>query len=288
MAACTDPAERQRIANRRHTRRMVLRDGARLAFDDMLRSGAPTLLLLAPLTYGLAVYQPIIERLCQDFRVITMDPRGMGGSDPLVRPYSVAQHAEDVRAVLEAAGGHVVAVGISSLAATTLLRLVARHPGYVDWLVLVGAQPTRDNDRPSIRRAREIFAREGVEEAIRDLGVRRSPTEPGQEPIADLWIAARLAGPRETLLSFFDSDPDTDVRGILPAIRIPVLVTHGTADRAAQFERAREMAAAIPGALFYAFEGRGHALIITATGEFCEVLRAFVQSGTVPGAASPR
>ncbi len=50
--------------------------------------------------------------------MITMDPRGMGGSDPLVRPFRWPA-AEDVRAVLEAAGGHVVAVGISSLAATT-------------------------------------------------------------------------------------------------------------------------------------------------------------------------
>ncbi len=38
----------------------------------------------------------------------------------------------------------------------------------------------------------------------------------------------------------------------------------------------------VPGAQLYLFEGRGHLPIFTATGEFCEVLRSFVLTGTVP------
>jgi len=41
-------------------------------------TGAPdTLLVINPLVYGLATFRPIIEELCQEFRIITIDPRGV-------------------------------------------------------------------------------------------------------------------------------------------------------------------------------------------------------------------
>ena len=59
-------------------------------------AGDETLLFVNPVVYGLEVFQPIVERLCQEFRIVTIDPRGTGASDPLQRPYGLSQHAEDV------------------------------------------------------------------------------------------------------------------------------------------------------------------------------------------------
>jgi pimeloyl-ACP methyl ester carboxylesterase len=42
------------------------------------------------------------------------------------------------------------------------------------------------------------------------------------------------------------------------------------------------MAEHIPDARFYTFKGRGHGLIWTATGEFVQVVREFIQTGGVP------
>jgi pimeloyl-ACP methyl ester carboxylesterase len=62
-----------------------------------------TLLFVNPVVYGLEVFQPIVERLCREFRFVTIDPRGTGASDPLQRPYGLSQHVLDVRAVIEQA-----------------------------------------------------------------------------------------------------------------------------------------------------------------------------------------
>ena len=93
-------------------------------------------------------------------------------------------------------------------------------------------------------------------------------------------IRSRLLLPRETILSFFDPDPGKDVMPLLADIRLPVLVTHGREDHLVAFAAAEQIAAGLPNAQLYAFEGKGHLPIFTATDEFCEVLRRFVRTGT--------
>ena len=101
--------------------------------------GSTTLVFIHPFVYGLPVFQPLIEELCQEFRIITIDPRGTGASDPLTPGYDMHDHAEDVRAVLAEAGGGrpVVAVGISR-GVLLLIRLAVLHPELLSRIVLVG------------------------------------------------------------------------------------------------------------------------------------------------------
>jgi pimeloyl-ACP methyl ester carboxylesterase len=89
--------------------------------------------------------------------------------------------------------------------------------------------------------------------------------------------------PRETVLSFYDPDPAMDIVPILGSIAVPTLVAHGREDRLNAFAAAEHIAARIPGARLYAFEGRGHNPMFSATEEFCEVLRRFVRTGEVAG-----
>jgi hypothetical protein len=84
MAVAHEPSGR-RIANKRHRRGEIVRDGARIAYYEH-GTGEPTLLLLAPLVYGIATFQAPLELLCQEFRSVTIDPRGQGGSDPAPGP----------------------------------------------------------------------------------------------------------------------------------------------------------------------------------------------------------
>ncbi|MFQ5936788.1 MAG: alpha/beta fold hydrolase, partial [Acidiferrobacterales bacterium] len=84
----------------------------------------------------------------------------------------------------------------------------------------------------------------------------------------------------ETQKNFFTlDDPSRDVRALLPALGVPTLVLHGEADRLIPVEIARWVGEQIPGAQFYAFKGRSHALVATATVEFAEVVRRFVRTG---------
>ena len=126
-ALVTDAQERRRIESKRHQPGFAVRDGARIAYY-LHGAGDETLLFVNPVVYGLEVFQPIVERLCQEFRIVTIDPRGTGASDPLQRPYGLTQHAEDVRAVIEQAGvGAVTGIGISR-GSNLLVRLAEQHP----------------------------------------------------------------------------------------------------------------------------------------------------------------
>ena len=272
LEAVEDPDERRTIANKQHRPRRTSRDGAAIAFYEH-GGGARTLFVINPVLYGLATTQPILEPLCQDYHIITMDCRGTGSSAPLVRPYSIRQHMEDARVVIEAARGPVIGIGLSR-GGNLLIHMAASYPHLLEKLVTVGTSLSWD--RPQARQAQEILRRDGLEGALR-FWASLVFVEPGQEAVAEQWARTRVGLPEDTWQSFFDPDPEQDVATLLPSVHIPTLVIRGTADRAASAEDAYTLASQIPGAQLYEFGGRGHIPAFTATGEFCDVLRRFVR-----------
>ena len=285
IALTADAAGRHRIESRRHRPGVVRRDGAQIAYY-LHGTGSETLLFVNPVVYGLEVFQPIVERLCQEFRIVTIDPRGTGSSDPLQRPYGLRQHIEDVRAVIARTGiGAITGVGISR-GSNLLVRLAHMHPKLVRRLVLIDA-PTDigGSDSPAQRvdhlntlaafLAKDDFA------GLMRYHLDRVFSEPDVADLAASRLKRWLEMPRETALSFFDSDPDMDIRPLLSAIRVPTLIAHGTEDRQVPFAAAEYLAAHIAGAQLHPFVGYGHVPLFTATQEFCDVLRAFVRTGEV-------
>ena len=72
-------------------------------------------------------------------------------------------------------------------------------------------------------------------------------SEPDVADLAASRLQRWLGMPRETVLSFFDPDPDMDIRPLLAAIWVPTLIAHGTEDRQVPFAAAEYLAAHIPG-----------------------------------------
>jgi class 3 adenylate cyclase/pimeloyl-ACP methyl ester carboxylesterase len=284
LALSGDPAERERIAAKRHRPSLALRAGARIVFYEH-GGGDRTLVLTNPFLYGLATVQPVLEELCHEFHVITLDPRGTGSSDPLVRPYSLRQHMEDLRAVIEASGrAPVIGVGLSR-GGNALVHLAVAHPALVERLVLVGTSLSWE--RRQAVEARRLLAESGPEAALRYWFAGVFP-ESGPESLADQYVRSRRLLPPDTILSFFDRDADYEITSLLPAVRVPTLVVRGTIDAVSDVDDARALVEGIPGACYCPFDGKGHLPIFTATREFADVLRQFVKTGTVqrPGGAS--
>ena len=205
-------------------------------------SGEPTLAFLNPIVYGLATFQPILERLCQEFRVITVDCRGAGRSDPLRRPYGVRQHMEDLRAVIEAGrrSGRSSGVGISR-GSNVLVHLAHDHPELVAKLVLIGMPlvGTPLEGRPAfdpeyLGRRREYYLRGDAEELLR-LQASFVYTEAGSDELRRIFEDRCRRLPTDTFLSFYDPDPDMDVVPLLGRLAVPTLVMHGRADRLLAF-----------------------------------------------------
>jgi pimeloyl-ACP methyl ester carboxylesterase len=189
--------------------------------------------------------------------------------------------------VIERSGiGAITAVGISR-GSNLLVRLAHMHPELVRRLVLIGA-PTDigTSDSPAQRvdhlNTLAAFLAEDDFEGLMRYHIGRVFSEPDVADLAASRLKRWLEMPRETALSFFDSDPDMDIRPLLSAIRVPTLIAHGTEDRQVPFAAAEYLAAHIAGAQLHPFVGYGHVPLFTATQEFCDVLRAFVRTGEVP------
>jgi class 3 adenylate cyclase/pimeloyl-ACP methyl ester carboxylesterase len=275
-----NPTERRWIANKRHELHYAIRDGAKIAYY-VHGGGDETILFVSPIGYGLVSWQPILERLCQEFRIITIDLRGTGRSAAIVRPYTHKDHAMDISAVVRAAStGPIVGVGISA-APKMLAHAIAADPSLFKKLVLVGGGPGLELDRTLEDDAiDEALAGGDFERALRIF----TPTiisEPGTEEVVEQRIRIYLTLPKETILSFFldPQPPAAELHAALEKIRVPTLVMHGTADRNTPLEAGQRLAEMIRGAQLYLFEGRCHVPMLTATQEFCDVLREFVLTG---------
>jgi pimeloyl-ACP methyl ester carboxylesterase len=281
-----------RIENKLHRPRVAVRSGARIAFYEH-GGGEDMLLFVSPLAYGLATIQPILEQLCQEFRIVTVDARGSGASDPVTRPYLLDEHLKDVRAVIAALGDRpVVGVGVSA-SANLLLKLAHAEPRLFTKLVTIGAL-TGSYPRafdPSYLDKKSGLEDQDVAHLIRShselVFSELVFSEPEVRELRELTIRSRLLLPQETILSFFDPDPGKNIMPLLADIRVPVLVTHGREDRLVAFTAAEQIAAGLPNARLYAFEGKGHLPIFTATEEFCEVLRRFVRTGATTSGDGP-
>ncbi len=278
-----DNAVRQHIENKCHRQHIAVRNGANIVYYEH-GSGDITLLFAQPSIYDPATFQPLIEQLCQEFRIITIDPRGRGVSDPLTGPYALLEHAEDVRAVIEASGANaVVGVGLSKWG-PLMVKLAAAHPTLLQKVVLISSNPALDvlnTTQGGWLDAYRQYLKQGQKEQAFRLQVSTFYPDAGSGLIEHL-VQIRMRVPTETLLRHFEPDPDDNVTALLPHIQVPTLVMHGMVDGRVPLEGSRYLAEHIPNAQLYLFEGKGHNPMLTATGEFCEVLRCFVRTGSVP------
>ena len=270
-----------RIGNKLHRPRVAARNGATLAYYEH-GSGEQTLLLTNPLIYGLEILQPVLQQLCQEFRILTMDLRGTGRSAPIPAGYTVADHAADIGAVIEAAGrGPVTAIGISK-SGNMLVRLAVAAPSLVKGLVLVGTPLDITPGSLSLVRSeaddrfRAALRAGDLERAMQHF-VATIVTEPDTGELAEQFTRNVLRLPRESILSNWMPDPEVDIAPILDQVKTPVLIVQGTEDRRVSVAAARHLAEHLPDARLHLFEGRGHLPIFTATAEFCDVLRRFVR-----------
>jgi len=129
---------------------------------------------------GWPPFQPVLDQLCQEFRIITIDMRGTGASDRLSRPYSLAEHVEDVRTVLEALGaGPFIGIGVSR-GANLLVKLSVAYPQLLCKLMLVGPSLSWIDQTPN--KAREFSSKRAWNRRS-DFGSRWFFNEPGMGPL---------------------------------------------------------------------------------------------------------
>jgi class 3 adenylate cyclase/pimeloyl-ACP methyl ester carboxylesterase len=281
-----DEGVRRRLAGKRHREGFAVREGARIAYYEHGTRG-PTLLLMHPMLYGIETFQPMIELLGEEFRIVTFDPRGTGKSEALRGAYYSRDYVADAMTILDATGSdRVVCIG-NSRGGRDAITFASTYPDRVSSLVVVDATPaaTTAPDYPvpfdtSWRLPFIQSVRTGDYGSAIRLFAERVFAEPGAGKLVELVMTSWTRLPRATLDNFFTlNDPGLDVRPLLPGLRVPTLVMHGERDLLTPLEAGQWIAGQIPGAEFYLFKDRCHSPQWTAPFEFARVVRNFILTG---------
>jgi len=255
------------------------RDGTRLYFNDW-GAGAPVVLIHGwPLSGAMWEYQAMALHDA-GLRVISYDRRGFGRSDQPAAGYDYDTLADDLAAVIAAAGVDSVALVGFSMGGGEVARYVSRHgAGHVSKAVLIGAVTPcllQSDDNPH-----------GAPAAALDDLTQNTPKDRPQflaafgrdfygvgwvtQPVSDQWLAwtqtlALAASPIATL-ACVDAFGRTDFRPDMTAFTMPTLIIHGTADKTVPIEAtARVAARLIPHAELVEYAGAPHGLFATDPG----------------------
>jgi len=202
-----------------------------------------------------------VERLCEFARVITFDRRGSGLSDPITEPPTLEDQMDDVLAVMDAAGSGRATLMGSLEGGLLAMAFAASHPERVESLVLYAtfARARWAPDYDFVPGDDEREAR--IEASIAQWGegsvpLALAPSRAGDPAFRD-WAGRieRYSASPGTIRKIMGFVGETDVRGVLPTIRVPTLVMHRRGDQFLDIRHSRYIAEHVPSARLVELEG---------------------------------
>jgi class 3 adenylate cyclase/pimeloyl-ACP methyl ester carboxylesterase len=224
--------------------------------------GGPVELLYVPgpasnveLMWEESVTARYLERIASFARLVMFDRRGSGLSDAVDRPPTLEQQMDDARAVVAAAGlSRPALFGVTDAGLCALYA--ATYPGEVTALVLwevaaCGAELLR----PGLRGAFLDVLEQGWGQG--SLMPLYAPSGVGDSRFSEWWARYERAsvspGMARQLLEFAAR---SDIRDVLPNIRVPTLVLHRADSALVPVALGRDVADRIPSAKFVEVPGQ--------------------------------
>jgi class 3 adenylate cyclase len=228
----------------------------------------------------------VLDRQAEFSRLILMDRRGTGLSDPLAGPLALEDEVEDLTAVLDAVGSERAALHAYSAAAPFAIRFAAKHPERTSALILYAgfARTTRSDDLPWLDTREQRDAR--IARTLETWGDGRqlleqlAPSAVGDERLL-AWLARlqRLSASPGGMAALSRMLGDVDVRDALGGLRVPTLLLHRRGDRMIDPRHSEYLAAHIPGAKLVWLEGEDSLPTLGDTEAFLGEIEEFLTGG---------
>lgn len=245
----------------------------------------PNLTLIEGAGYHSWMWYRQIDAFSQHFRTLIYDNRGVGQSDASLGPYTHAQNAADLVALLDLLGWertHLLGVSMGGFIAQ---EFALAYPQRVDRLVLVATAFGGPNMAPLPPEAVESLLPRpdlGPEQQIRTamLIAFADPTWPERNPAEMDWIVAqRLAHLQsdEARMAQLMANVAFDVEDRLDEITAPTLIVIGAEDRVVPPENGRLLAERLPNAHLDVIPGAGHLALIEQADRFNGDVISFLQ-----------
>ena len=248
-------------------------NGIDIAYADSGGDGPPVVLSHGYLMDN-SMFDAQLAALVPEFRVITWDERGFGGT-PAPGPFSYWDSARDVLGLLDHLGIGSAVLGGMSQGGFLSLRAALLAPDRVRALILLDSQAGQEDPA-------HLDGYEQMETAWQAHG-----PAPVQEAVASVilgpgewsgwyarWALLDNEGLRHSFRCLVDRD---DITGRLGEISCPALVVHGTADIAIPMSRAQELRDGLGGkASLVTVEGGPHAANLTHPAEVNAAILEFL------------
>ncbi len=214
--------------------------------------------------WALPENRDFLEKLASFARVVVLDWRGTGLSDPVENPPTLEERMDDVRAVMDAVGWERASIFGVSEGGPMAMLFAATYPARAPTLLLYGtlARLSRDRDYPhgyppdaNERWLAQIESTWGTGEMSRGFAPSRAADE---TYVRDMARFERMAMSPGTARKLFRLLTELDVRHVLAAIRVPTLILHRAGDMPVSVGHAHYLAEHIAGAKYVELAGEDH------------------------------
>jgi 3-oxoadipate enol-lactonase len=235
-------------------------NGITLSYSDSGGDG-PAVVLSHGYLMDSAMFEPQVSALAPEYRVITWDERGFGGTRA-TGPFSYWDSAGDVLALLDHLGIEQAVLGGMSQGGFVSLRAALTAPPRVRALILIDSQAGTEDPAtvPAYEQLHQTWLAHGPG-PVRDIVASIILGPPDGTVDYAPWFAKwdkldleELTYPFRTLID------REDITSRLSEISCPALILHGTADAAIPMARAEEVQAGLAGpAALVQIDGGSHA-----------------------------
>jgi pimeloyl-ACP methyl ester carboxylesterase len=258
-------------------------DGVRLAYERTGPKDAETVVFVEGIGYGKWMWRWQRRAVEESYDTIVWDNRGTGDSSEPEGPYTMAEMASDLAAVLDDAGvdsAHVVGASMGGMIALQFaldddradsLTLMCTSPGGPDEVPIPEETQAYMYDVPDELDPREE-RRYKMEPAMTDEFAQSNPDL--VERIID-WRLDSDASDQARLWQGAAVEA-FDVADRLDEIRVPALVLHGTADRVVPVENGQLLAEGLLDVEFHTLDGAPHLLFIERQSAVNDYLMEFL------------
>jgi pimeloyl-ACP methyl ester carboxylesterase len=252
------------------------------AVECRQEGSGPDLLLLHSLLTEMGVFDRIAPALARTHRLTRINLPGFASSDPVALE-SVGEHADHVARAMDAlslpATTDVFGNGFGAFVA---LELAIRHGPRVGKLLVADAAPSFPEPAKAPFRAMAEKVRTGGMATILDAAIGRMFPPAFQAAHPEIVARRRSALASVDAVCFARAClalAALDLSSKLSSIRNPTLVMCGALDQTTPPAQAREVAKAIPGAVYREIEGSGHCPMLEQPEALASMIESFTSIG---------
>ncbi len=251
---------------------------------------APPILFIQGVGVAGSGWMPQVRELSREYRCLTFDNRGLGGSAHVPGPITIEAMAADALALMDAAGWEAAHVVGHSMGGVIAQQLALDAPGRVRSLSLLC---TFARGRDAARMTPRVVWL-GIRSRVGTRGMRRRAYlemlySPGHLASADLealaaqtgeLIGRDLADSPPILMKQLRALGAHDISARLKGLAgIPTLVLSAELDPIALPEYGRALAAAVPGARYIEVTGQSHGVVLEKPELVCGHIRSMIHGG---------